>query len=52
MERDNDRELLAACKLALKYLYKLEEIGVETALPVKAAINRVEAAIANAKAVR
>lgn len=42
-------KLLEACKLALKYLYKMEADGIETALPVKTAIQRIEQAISKAE---
>ena len=42
-------EMLDALELSLKYLCKLEADSVQTALPVSAAIRRVEQAITKAK---
>ena len=42
-------DLLEACELALKYLYKASADGMETAIPVKNAIRTVEGAITKTK---
>ena len=42
-------ELLAACKLAVRYIAKMVADEVKTALPPEIALKRVEAAIRNAE---